>query len=949
MTKDKTNESLAERLTALLEARPGESLSIKDLRTRLKVPADDRRTMRDLLAAAVARGDITALPGRRYMALQKVPMVEGVVAISRGGHGFLTGVTGQGLTEDPLIPPPLLVGLLPRERVRARLEKGRNGRLRAADIHPVDPNPVMLGTLRRGGRRFSLEVETIPEALRVAGADEGVELAEGAMVEARLQQRADGRAPGTVVVQAVLGAAGTLPVEVERLIRASGVPVDFSKAALKVAESVGADIESEARADPHRKDITHLPLVTIDGEDARDFDDAILVEPQGRNLVLTVAIADVSHYVRQGSGLDVDAAERATSVYFPGRVIPMLPERLSNDLCSLRPHLPRLCMVAQMTFGPTDVEPHHVELFPGLMKSRARLTYTRAQQGRDAGLKELPEAPGFMLDPAWALYERLRKARAERGAVDLDIPEPHVTLDRTGEPVRLEPHPRLDSHRLIEAFMIAANEAVARWFVERGIPTVYRVHEPPDEAKLSRFREVANLFARGLMLKETPKPLELARFMDSVREHASASVLQPMLLRSMMQARYDTQNLGHYGLASTAYLHFTSPIRRYPDLLVHRELRRALESGTAKSKTRRKHGDEDAHSAREDELQALAEGSSDAERRATDLERKLDALYMTRWCQQHVGQEFDGVLTGLSEMGLFVSLPTLGAEGFVPSEGLLSLGREKWELHTTGAFIFQARSGRRITLGTGLNVRIMEASLERRQVQLELLSLAEGRGMPQGEPDTVVNTRPPREMSSEPRPDARAARRDGAPRDNGGRGSGRDRGGRDQNRRDRGGRDRGGRDRTGADQGARGRDRGGESPRARGVSPAKGTGSGAPRPMTPAPSVAHPPAPPVAPMARPAVEPAVPALATVPRAAAVAVAAAPPEKAELHADPARAAPPAPQAARPLAGEAGAPTVHVPATPRRPPPTARNETAAERARQLEERSVARRQAKMGKQP
>ena len=748
--KDKNGSDLDQQVVALLSARGGDPLTLRQIRERLDVAADQRRDLRHTLARLVEDGVLTQRTGRRYSASVQAPTVEGVAVRHIRGFGFLTQLRGLGLTEDPLIPPHELASVLPGDVVRARLEKGRGGRLRAVDVVPLTKDPVVSGVLVRAGKHLMLEVDTLDAPLRVLGAEVDEPPAPGFAVEMRVTERPDVTRSGGGVVVRVLGKAGTLAVEVQTLIRLSGVPVPFTPAALRQAQEASGDIMAEAARGEPREDLTALPLVTMDGEDARDFDDAIHVARHGKDLVLTVAIADVAHYVTEGSPLDADAVNRGTSTYFPGQVIPMLPERLSNDLCSLRPHVPRLCMVAEMTFAPGAALPKKERFFAAVMRSAARMTYIRVQQAWDVGLKQLPEAPGFDLAAAMELYHRLWAGRLARGALDLDVPEPNVQLGRDGEPAGLEAAPRLDTHRLIEAFMIAANESVARFFADRNIPTVFRIHESPDEEKLERFRSMANVYARGMHLGPYPRPQQLSRFLETIKAHPSARVLQPLLLRSMMQARYDTSNKGHYGLASEAYLHFTSPIRRYPDLLVHRALKKALAHRKGKA-----HADPGV----QQKLQALAERNSNAERRSTDLERKMDSLYAARWAQKHLGQEFDGAVSGVAESGLYVQMASLGVDGLLPAD---ALGRDEWQVHPSGALLMGQRTRAMYALGQVMRVRIADANLTRRQVQLELV---EAQGLPALNLSDTGRGGKPRKADAG-RPQTRsppAARRAGAP------------------------------------------------------------------------------------------------------------------------------------------------------------------------------------------
>jgi len=703
------SQDLWPQLAALFARHPTEVLSLKDIRDALDVGADDRRDLRGLLHAAEEDGRLERVRGRAWRMPAPVHRVEGRVHRHERGFGFLLD-TGAPGGNDPFIPPEQMEGLLHGDLVRARIEPGRGGRTRAVVEKVMTARARVVGVTRRWGKRWLLELDGHQDGFLVTNPEAWPMMADGLAVEANITQRPEATHRGTAEVVGVLGQSGSLKVEVEKLVAAAGVPVAFLPAALAQVTAFSQDIAAEGLKDPNRKDITHIPLVTIDGEDAKDFDDAVHVEPHGQRVTLTVAIADVSHYVAPGTPLDADASQRGTSVYFPRRVIPMLPHALSDDLCSLRPHVPRLCMVAQMEFAQGACVPDKTHFFAGLMRSRARLTYTRVHEAASAGLTALPEAPGFDLGAALELYKRLRKGRLARGALDLELPETQVTLDEQGEPVGIREAPRWESHQLIEEFMIAANEAVARFFDERNLPCVYRIHEQPDEDRLQRFVELSGAYARGGHLKPNPSPQQLQQFMGQLAGHPALHVLQFQLLRAMMQARYAAHNAGHYGLASTAYLHFTSPIRRYPDLLVHRLLRQALAHP-------RRHGREETNAPAVEALTKLAETSSRAERRSTDLERQVDSLYAAAWCQRHLGEAFEGEITGMGEPGMFVRIHALGADGLLPVE---ALGHTFATVDDRRGMLLGSKGQIFHRLGDKLKVRLADVNLSRRQVLLAL-------------------------------------------------------------------------------------------------------------------------------------------------------------------------------------------------------------------------------------
>ncbi|MGZ6060504.1 MAG: ribonuclease R [Myxococcaceae bacterium] len=487
-------------------------------------------------------------------------------------------------------------------------------------------------------------------------------------------------------------------------IHAQGIPHIFSEEAIALAErATGAPLDN-------RTDLRQLPLVTIDGEDARDFDDAVYAEDQpGGAVRLWVAIADVSHYVRPGSVLDTEAFRRGTSVYLPDRVLPMLPERLSNGICSLRPDEDRLCLVAEMVFDPSGRR-SQAELYPAVMRSAARCTYEEVQQVLDG--ESVPARDRFQ-----PLFQRLQKlgrllrgVREQRGAIDFDLPETRPLLDESGRPVRMVRRERKESHRIVEDCMLAANEAVAAFFQEKGLPSVYRFHAEPDPDKLATFGELAR--AHGLMVpgKGEPTSRELNLFMRGLVGHPGQRALNQLLLRSMMQAVYSPDQVGHYGLGAEEYLHFTSPIRRYPDLLVHRLLRAQWE--------RRQRARPERELENEvEELRRMAAHSSERERAAMKCEREVNSLYACLLMEDRVGEEFAATVSSITDFGLFVELDTEHVEGLVRADELgpghkLVVGALTWP------------TGRRVQVGQVLTVRLAGVNVQRRQMDFDVVAFA---------------------------------------------------------------------------------------------------------------------------------------------------------------------------------------------------------------------------------
>ena len=488
------------------------------------------------------------------------------------------------------------------------------------------------------------------------------------------------------------------------------IPYDFPALALAEAEAaVPAGLDA-------RRDLRHVAFVTIDGEDARDFDDAVWAAPDeaagnGGGWRVMVAIADVAHYVRPESALDRAARERGNSAYFPDRVVAMLPERLSNDLCCLRPEEDRPVMVAEMRFGAGGDKLEH-SFHRAMIRSRARLTYDQVQEVRDGASKsDLAMAARDRIGPLYGAWEALMRARARRGPLDLDLPELRVRLDDEGRVADIAPQPRHDSHRLIEEFMVAANVAAAEELERRQQPCMYRVHNAPDPEKVRALRDFLRTLGLNLALGQVIRPALFNRLLAQVAESGPRDVVNQAVLRAQTQAFYGPENAGHFGLALRRYAHFTSPIRRYPDLLVHRALVRGLNLGPG--------GLSEGEAA---QMNEIGEHISMTERRAARAERDALDRYLTAHMAGRVEEEFEGAIAGVARAGLFVRLDETGADGLVP---IGTIGREYFILDEESQSLIGERTGRVHRLGDGVRVRLVRADTITGKLALELVDWAE--------------------------------------------------------------------------------------------------------------------------------------------------------------------------------------------------------------------------------
>ncbi|WNG25973.1 ribonuclease R [Cystobacter fuscus] len=643
---------------------------------------------------------------------QEVITVEGVFHAHRDGFGFVHPSSGQG--DNIFLPPQEATRALDNDRVVVEAW-GRPGRMEGRLVSVVGRlRQLVVGTYETRGRHGA-QVVTTDKNLQAQGPIRvpPTQMArDGDLVKVRLGVGAGLLEPGEGLygeVAGSLGKPGDPSAEVLSIAYSQGFSDEFPPEVMDEADRIHTVVTEEEARGEERKDLRSLPLVTIDGEDARDFDDAVYAEDRSEGWRLVVAIADVTHYVREGTALNAEALRRATSVYLPDRVLPMLPERLSNGICSLRPDEDRLCMVADMVIDRKGTLVSS-ELYPAVMRSHARCTYNEVQDVLDG--KDVPHRNAFKphFERLQALARTLTQMRKERGAIDFNLSEHKVVMGEDGLPARMEKRERKDSHRLIEECMLAANEAVARYFADRELPSVYRYHGEPDEEKLAIFAQMAQAYGFQLNAEDiTPKALN--SFMTQLQGHPEERALNQLLLRSMMQAVYTSGDRGHYGLAAEYYLHFTSPIRRYPDLLVHRLLKAHWNRKGQKRL--------EAHVEREERtLEDMAAQSSDRERAAMQAEREVVSYYAALMVKDRVGEEFAATVAGIAEFGFFVELDELHIEGLVRADTLgfgTRFDKALLALLLPGGF--------RVRVGQKARVRLTSVNLSLRRIDFEALEV----------------------------------------------------------------------------------------------------------------------------------------------------------------------------------------------------------------------------------
>jgi ribonuclease R len=541
----------------------------------------------------------------------------------------------------------------------------------------------------------------------VSSADRG-DVSGGEMVVAEITKYPAGGHGARARIVEVLGRPDDPEVEVLTIVRKYGLPHLFPDDVLAAARSV-SPIVTEADLEG-RIDLRDETTVTIDGETARDFDDAVSVRREGNSIRLRVSIADVSHYVSKGSPLDGEALNRGTSVYFPSRCIPMLPEELSNGICSLNPRVDRLTVTADMLFDD-EGEVGETRFYPSVIRSDERLTYTEVKEILVDGNPGTTARYRGLLDDLRTMEElagRLTEKRRRRGSIDFDLPEPEIILDLQGRPESIGRAERNLAHRIIEEFMLAANEAVAAFLTERDLPCLYRVHEPPDPMKLKDFREFIKPLGLSFRMRGgAVAPGDLQRLLVEADGRPEERMVNQVLLRCMRQARYSAENIGHFGLASPCYLHFTSPIRRYPDLVVHRILKGSLGGGLKKRDAKKIAA----------ELPETAEQSSRRERTAMEAEREIVQMKRLQYMEDRIGDVFDGFITGVSSYGFFVELSELLVEGLVH---MTALRDDFYRLLEKEHALQGERSGRRFRIGDRVRVRVDGVSREKKRIEFSL-------------------------------------------------------------------------------------------------------------------------------------------------------------------------------------------------------------------------------------
>jgi len=718
-----------------------EAQDLQSLARALHVKPNELDGLTRRLNAMERDGQIKPSRDGSYQLAHQSNFADGRVSGHREGYGFFTPDDGG---EDIYLPEREMQKVLNGDRVRVRvIGTDRRGRAEGTIVEVVERvNTHVIGRLlnENGVWIVAPEDKRIGRDILLSGAPGKAK--SGQVVSIELIEQPSRYTQPVGQIAEVLGDIDDPGMEIEIAVRKYGVPHEFSAAAKKLAAKLPSAVHESDLAD--RVDLRDIPLVTIDGEDARDFDDAVYCEPvkvgRSNGYRLIVAIADVSHYVKPNDALDVDALERSTSVYFPRRVIPMLPEKLSNGLCSLNPAVDRLTLVCDAVITAKG-EIKAYQFYPAVIHSAARLTYTEVAailentKGPEAARK--PQLVPHLLN-LYGVFQALLQARQVRGAIDFETTETYIVCNAAGKIEQILPRTRNDAHRLIEECMLAANVCAADLLARHKHPGVYRVHAGPSKEKLNQVRTFLKQMGLHLGGGDTPAASDYAELIPKIKLRPDAVLLQTMLLRSMQQAVYSPENIGHFGLAYEAYAHFTSPIRRYPDLLTHRAIKAILqgkryqptgiETGSLNTMlspaARRMQAQDKAAGKKRKEgdlaiWEALGIHCSANERRADEASRDVEAWLKCYFIRDKLGEEFGGTISGVAPFGIFVQLDALFIEGMVH---VTELGSDYFQYDEVRHELRGERTGIRYQLTDRVTVQVSRVDLDARKIDLRLVS-----------------------------------------------------------------------------------------------------------------------------------------------------------------------------------------------------------------------------------
>nr|WP_250885589.1 ribonuclease R [Bacillus licheniformis] len=714
-----------DKLLSFMKEEAYKPLTVQELEEMLEITdSDEYKELVKALVTLEEKGLVVRTRSNRYGLPEKMNLIKGKVSAHAKGFAFV--LPEDSSLDDVFIPPSELNTAMNGDTVLVRLSTESGGtKKEGAIIRIIERNIQKIVGTYTETKNFGF---VIPDDKKITNdifipkhAKNGA--VEGHKVVVRLTSYPEGRMSAEGEIIEILGHKNDPGIDILSIIHKHGLPGDFPAEAMEQAGNTPDTIDEKDLEG--RRDLRDQTIVTIDGADAKDLDDAVTVTKlKNGHYKLGVHIADVSHYVTEGSPIDQEAYERGTSVYLVDRVIPMIPHRLSNGICSLNPKVDRLTMSCEMLINPQGQVVEH-EIFQSVIKTTERMTYSDVNKilvDDDEELKQKYEALVPMFKDMEDLAAILRGKRMERGAVDFDFKEAKVLVDEEGKAKDVVLRERSTAEKLIEEFMLVANETVAEHFHWMNVPFIYRIHEDPDQEKLQRFLEFVTTF--GYVVKGTAgsiHPKALQSVLEEVRDRPEEAVISTVMLRSMKQAKYDPQSLGHFGLSTEFYTHFTSPIRRYPDLIVHRLIRTYLIQGKTDEATREKWAEK---------LPEIAEHTSNMERNAVDAERETDDLKKTEFMLDKIGEEFDGVISSVTNFGMFVELPNT-IEGLVHVSFMTDDFYRYDEQHYA---MIGERTGNVYWIGDEITVRVVDVNKDERNIDFEIVGMKGSRRRQKPEP-----------------------------------------------------------------------------------------------------------------------------------------------------------------------------------------------------------------------
>ncbi len=707
---DSVSAPIKQKILSFFSSKPRHRFSLKEIQRGIGHPAKENQRTLDALRELAREGKVARLKKNHYALPGGQNLIVGKIQGHQGGFGFL--IPEERGREDVYLNRREMRRVMHGDRVLIRIEKKRRGGIEAHVVQVLERGQKrMIGTyqeLHGKGYLFPMD-HRVSGPLQLAPGQPRVE--DGSVIAAEIVRYGTAFTPPEAKFLEDLGDPDDPEVQAKSIIFRFDLPTDFSSDARRCAVSAPQTVGPEALSS--RTDLRSLPTVTIDGQTARDFDDAVSLQREHDLYRLYIAIADVAHYVNPDTVLDQEAYLRGTSVYFPDRALPMLPEELSNGICSLKPAEDRLAKTVLLEINRKG-EILHADFFSAVIRSRARLTYTEVRRILVDGDPETTQRYDGLVDQLKLMEELthlLVETRRARGSLDFDLPEAEIILDDQGIPKNIVRSERSIANRIIEEFMIAANEAVARQLTKKGFPLLYRAHEEPDGDTLQTLAPFLLSLGYRLPLKKgKTSSKDLQKILESCRGKPEERLLNRMLLRSMKQAHYAPQNIGHFGLASSCYTHFTSPIRRYPDLIVHRILQQTMEGRKLKTK-------EKDNLIRH--LEESGKHTSERERIAMDAEREMVDLKKAQFMTDKIGQEYAGFITNLASFGFFVELETYFVDGLVHINSLLD---DSYHFYEKEQLIKGRRHGRTFHMGDCVRIKVTRVKAFRSEIDFELVN-----------------------------------------------------------------------------------------------------------------------------------------------------------------------------------------------------------------------------------